>query len=293
MGANRNMDIEKLFDDLDDISAKPERIIKAPFMYPGGKGNSLKFILPYLPFKEGYIEPFGGSGAVLLNRSRSNLEVLNDRHAGITAFYRCMRDPVLLEKFIDWCEYTVNSREEWYNCKETWCDAKDDFSRATAWYYATIYSFVSKGSSWAYTLVGSGKHGISGKARNKIPLLKQMHARLKYVTIENRDWLELVKIYDHSSVVWYMDPPYYGNTSIDYKHNMKEKEHILLLDTIQTMDGYVAISGASNDLYDSYPWDDKITYEVIRSCAYKHGSESTAIRPKCEECLWIKYNQSE
>ena len=83
-----------IFEQLEEESTSfnPSQIIKAPFPYPGAKTRSLKQIIPLLPYRDSYIEPFGGTGAVLLARNPSPLEVLNDRYMGINAFYRCIRD---------------------------------------------------------------------------------------------------------------------------------------------------------------------------------------------------------
>lgn len=81
-----------------------------PFRWYGGKYSHLKWLLPQLPQTHRYIEPFGGSGAVLLNREPSPVEVYNDRDSDVTNFFKVLRDDrdELLEKIA----LTPFSREE-------------------------------------------------------------------------------------------------------------------------------------------------------------------------------------
>lgn len=48
------------------------------FGWYGGKFSHLKWLLPLLPHAHHYCEPFGGSAAVLLNRSPSPVETYKD-----------------------------------------------------------------------------------------------------------------------------------------------------------------------------------------------------------------------
>ena len=70
----------------------------SPFKYVGGKASKLDFILPHLPYREGFLELFGGSGAVLINRSISPVEHYNDADDRASAFFRCLQNP---EMFAD------------------------------------------------------------------------------------------------------------------------------------------------------------------------------------------------
>ena len=81
-----------------------------PFRWYGGKYSHLKWLLPQLPETHRYIEPFGGSGSVLLNRDPSPVEVYNDRDSDVTNFFKVLRDnrDELLEKIA----LTPFSREE-------------------------------------------------------------------------------------------------------------------------------------------------------------------------------------
>lgn len=284
-----------LFEGLDDASNESrEQIIRAPFSYPGGKSRSVETITELLPIRKIYVEPFGGSGAVLLARRASQLEVFNDRYAGVVAFYRCVRDHDKLEQLIERLRHIVHAREEFRWCKDTWQNCKDDVERAARWYYMTMCSFGSLGRNFGRAT--NGKNTMVAKIRNKFPEFQPLHDRIKDVTFENQDWSQMVRDFDSDETVFYMDPPYLTAHRGTYKNEMSYDEHRHLLDTIQQTKGFVALSGFSNELYDSYDWDERHTWDVAQSIKamafteenYKADEVGLKTRPKHEEVLWIK-----
>lgn len=73
-----------------------------------------------------YIEPFGGSGAVLLGKAKPDpFEVYNDYNSNLVNLFRCMRDrPMALIRELGFL--TLNSRED-FNALRAFL-AQDDFS---------------------------------------------------------------------------------------------------------------------------------------------------------------------
>lgn len=284
-----------LFDDLDKASGtkKPdERILHAPFGYPGGKTRSVKNILPHLPYKKVYVEPFGGSAAILLARKPSRLEVYNDRYAGVVAFYRCLRDPVLFGRLTEWLELTVHSKEEFYWCKDTWKDVNDPVERAGRWYYMSMYSFSSIGRNWGRTT--SVKSGIAGKIRRKLELFPEIHERFKSVQVENQDWEQCIKDYQSKDAVIYCDPPYLDVYRGTYENEMSPERHKEFLDAVHSSPAYVAVSGYSNPLYESYKWDARYEWDAyvsVQGNAPAEGnnkSDMVDLTRRATEVLWIK-----
>lgn len=112
-----------LFDDAtakDDVRALVERNNgiapsrngrrKIAFGWYGGKFSHLDWLLPLLPEVHHYCEPFGGSAAVLLNRSTAPVETYNDLDGEIANFFRILRDKK--EQLIEAIGLTPFSREE-------------------------------------------------------------------------------------------------------------------------------------------------------------------------------------
>lgn len=273
---------------------KREEYIRAPFGYPGGKSRSLDSILPNLPYRDGYCEPFGGSGAVLLSRHESKLEIFNDRYAGVVAFYRCLRDKNKKDELTDRLQLSLHSREEFIWCRDTWKDCSDDVERAARWYYMTTMSFGQQGRNFGRQMKGRAQLGP--KLKNNLQLFQGIHNRLLNVQIENLDWRQCLKDYDTPDMVFYLDPPYYRYARGMYECDMPQEDHKELLERIFQLQGFVALSGYENELYDQYPWNLRFQWRVnVSSLAQAFtesnnlaGKEDTIKRGFAIETLWIK-----
>ena len=68
--------------------------IKTPVSRVGNKTSILHILYALFPIRyERYIEPFGGSGAVLLGKAEPDkFEVYNDYNGNLVNLFRCMRD---------------------------------------------------------------------------------------------------------------------------------------------------------------------------------------------------------
>ena len=285
---------EALFENLETQSTPKTRdiVTRAPFNYPGGKSRSVNKILARLPERTVYVEPFGGSGVILLNRLPSKLDVFNDIFSGVVCFYRCIRDVVKLERLIELMEHTIHSREEWVWCKETWQDESEEVERAFKWYYMVSYSFGGLSRNFGRSTSGAGCLG--GKFRNRIKGLYKIHERFKRVQVENQDWERCISDYDSPETVFYLDPPYVDADTGVYKHILGHNDHRHLLDVIFSLQGFVAISGYSNPLYDERDWDEEYGWDSFISIQSisEHGNKSDEHnkRGHAKEKLWIKTN---
>lgn len=281
-------DLFSIFMSMDDTPVKRNELIRAPFGWAGSKWRSLENILPHLPYRKLYCEPFGGSGAVLLSRNESKLEIFNDRFSGVVAFYRCIRDKDKLQPFLDRMELTIHSREEFVWARDTWKNCEDEIERAARWYYSVLMSFSQRGRDFGRSVDSSGQ---MGKRLRSIPkLLGPVHSRIRNVQFENLDWRQCFKDYDHEDMVWYLDPPYYDYSKGIYEHELSNSDHREFLERIQSLKGFVALSGYYNELYTKYKWDRVHSWEVRDSVQPLSAQDENNDhrRGKATEVLWIK-----
>ena len=280
--------------DLFEETQKDEyEIIKPPFIWMGGKSRSLKHILPHLPSRKSYIEPFGGSAAVLLGRPPSTLEVYNDRYQGLVDFYRCIRDPQKYRALISRLELVVHAREEFVFCKANWDKHDDVIERAARWYTMIELSFGGQGRNFGRT---TAPMRFAGKFREKLPAFGKIHERFKRVQVEHCDWASCFRDYDSPDAVFYVDPPYLNTSTAAYKCTWSLEDQKRLLETIHECEGFVALSGYDLPMNNDYPWDDKYSWQVsvtAKSLAYTEGNhkdnlQGLEVRDTGIECLWIK-----
>lgn len=80
--------------------------MKAVMKYPGSKWSISNWIISFFPPHHSYLEPFLGSGAVLLNKPRSHIETVNDLDSNIVNLFEWMRkDPERLAREIYFTPY--------------------------------------------------------------------------------------------------------------------------------------------------------------------------------------------
>lgn len=273
-----------------------EKYLKLPFAWPGGKMEHLKKILPHIPYGKGYGEPFGGSGAVLLNREPIGLEVLNDRYSGITDFFRVVRDRKLYPLFMERITCTVHSREEFIWCKKTWRDLVDDpVERAARWYYMIRYAVNCKPRS----TFGRSTDPIvrfADRLHKSLPLFGPLHSRLHTVTMENQDWRQCIDDYDRVGFVWYFDPTYLDCVPGTYEEELSEDDHRELAVRIRHMHSHVTMSSYGGPktlaIYDQEGlWDDVIVFKRT-SRANTQRLDLDQDRVPVDEYLWIRKARS-
>lgn len=283
-------DLFAAFQSVDETPMEREESLRAPFPYVGAKKRTLKSVLAQLPYTDRWVDAFGGSGIVTLHRRPCKFEVFNDRHAGITAFYRCVQDQEKRDRLVDRLELTVHSREDYNWCRDTWQhDEMDDVERAARWYYSVAYSFGGVGRNFGRSLDPISV--MAGKLRNKLPHFEAVHQRFKYVQVENACWRTMFRDYDHEDTVWYLDPPYYGLHV--YKHEMTKADHIEMCRRIFELRGFVALSGFDNPVYDKFPWDRKESWPLVLTVTTRATRTDTSNvdeigTQKKTDNLWIK-----
>lgn len=287
-----------IFGSLDKTPEVRETYTRAPLGYPGSKAKSIEKILPHLPYRGGYCEPCGGTASVLLARHQSDIEIFNDRYAGIVAFYRCIHDPKLWIELKARIEMTVHSREEFIWCRDTWEDTTDSVERAARWYYMHQNSFGKQGRHFGRAIKGKGQHGNA--MQNNTRLFAPVHQRLRNVQIENLDWRLCLEDFDSPEMVFYIDPTYVKFARGMYTHNFSTADHKELIERIQNLQGFVALSGYADDetraIYDRYPWDHFYSWQIRTSSVGMAFTETNNLLGKEEghhrhlvtEALWIR-----
>lgn len=278
-----------------------EKTLRLPFAYPGSKADYLKDILPHIPYGSGYGEAFGGSGAVLLNREPSKLEVYNDRYGGITCFFRVVRDRALYNQFMERLgAMTLHSREEFLWCKATWDNCEDTVERAARWYYTIRFAVNGKAKSTFGRSLGPAVR-FADRLAKSLPLFGPLHGRLQTVTIENQDWRQLIEDFDRKGFIWYLDPTYLDCFPGAYEHELSIADHKELMVRIPHLQGFVAVSSydgpATRAIYDvKGVWDDCIVWErktTALTQAFNSENnlinlEQTSSRETKKELLWIR-----
>lgn len=262
-----------------------------PFRWYGGKYSHLDFILPQLPKTEQYIEPFGGSAAVLINREASPVETYNDIDGDVVNFFKVLREnrDELLEKIA----LTPFSREELTKAVEKKNDdGLSDIERARLFFVRagqTRSGLAQEATPgrWAYCKSTSRRNmsGAVSRWHGRLDQLYDVADRLRRVQIENKPATEVIERHDDENSLFYLDPPYpheiRGDTN-SYGHEMTDDDHRELAEAVKNCEGKVAISGYQCDLYN----------ELFGDWNRVDGEEKTmhTTKDQRQESLWLNYD---
>lgn len=251
--------------------------------YLGGKNRIAPWIISFFPHHKIYVEPFGGSGAVLLNKQPAWLDVYNDLYDRIVNFFEVLRDPEKSEQLARLVELTPYAQEAYARSFEIAEDPVEDALRFA------VNSMMSYGGG--IYKPGFKRDGILRttpypKTWREYPdVVRECAAELRNRNIEinNMDALQVMARYDSPDTLHYVDPPYVQSTRgnrVRYAHEYDQQDHERLLAFLQTLKGKVVLSGYDSELYarqlDGWRKECKVAYDT-------QGGKKI-------ECLWMNYN---
>lgn len=232
--------------------------IKSPVSWMGNKSSILHILYALFPLQyDRYIEPFGGSGSVLLGKPQPDkFEVFNDYNQNLINLFRCMRDrPLAFIRELGFL--SLNSRDDFNALKqffkneefsdayldeeleltsillpkpqaeelrELYSEIKEDYNlrRAAMFLKFIRISYSSGGRSFACQPFN---------LRSLFGLVQAFSKRCENVIIENQDFEVFIKHYDRPGGFIYGDPPYYSSEYV-YQCGFAWEDHLRLRDTL-------------------------------------------------------------
>lgn len=277
-------------------------IIKTPVSWMGNKTSILHILYALFPLSYGrYIEPFGGSGAVLLGKAKPDkFEVYNDYNANLVNLFRCMRDRPMsfirelgflnlnsrddfntIKRFLEKQEFTdsyMKQELELTNIllpppqaceiRRLYKRGKEDYDlrRAVMFLKLVRYSYSSGGKSFACQPFN---------VASLFKLIQQLSNRLANAIIENQDFEVLIKHYDRPDSFFYCDPPYYTSEYV-YECGFTWDDHLRLRNALAESKGKWLVSYNDcpeiRNLYEGFQFFDfKRIHSMVQK--YEAGKE--------------------
>ena len=284
---------------------------KPPFPWIGSKEKIAPYILQLFPPKlTQYVEPFGGSGAVLLALppDPNRLDIYNDLDAELVNLYSCIKEcsnvllrelkflPIhgrtLFEYYRDFVAhkevYFQNVQAEIECLGDRSCFTEEqagellpifqerlalyDVKRAAAYYLAIRGSFSG-------TINSFGVKGVD--VERFLKLFPPVSARLKDVPLENKNALQLIRERDKKGSLIYADPPWH----YDRKHGSGVAENHYPTMSIEEICALPVSELAAKDsalfLWATFPQLNE-AFRVIDAWGFKY---------KTLAFLWLKQNR--
>ncbi len=294
--------------------------LPAPIRYYGAKWALAEWIIGYLPEHDTYGEPFGGSGAVLLRKKPSAVEIYNDFDDVVVNFFRVVRDKDLRDQLMMAIELTPFARAECDACIVPNVEVDGPVEAARKFY---VSSWQGRGmgaasqrsaAGWRFVVDAVGSYPPSDFYSRAESML-WVAERMKHVQIEHGKAFDVIDRYDRPGVLWYLDPPYSHESSSGgrgkeegkgkgkgasrasfkvYRGEMNEQDHGGFLHKVASpsdpLKGMVVISGYDNPQYTS--WFESVDGKPVYCPGWKIVRREAVVDrgEKKVEVLWISPN---
>ena len=248
---------------------------KPPFPWIGSKEKIAPYILQLFPPKlTQYVEPFGGSGAVLLALppDPNRLDIYNDLDAELVNLFSCIKEcsnvllrelkflPIHGRKLFEYYRDFVAHKEVYFQNVQAEIECLGDrscfteeqagellpiFQERLALYdvkRAAAYYLAIRGS-FSGTINSFGVKGLD--VERFLKLFPPVSARLKDVPLENKNALQLIRERDKKGSLIYADPPYVKTERlyrVAGKLGRFRRFHVRLWQVLTDRDSYVVLS---------------------------------------------------
>ncbi len=191
------------------------------------------------------------------------MEVYNDYNSNLTNLFRCVK---YYGQELQWeLMWVLNSREVFEDYRAQLQNrGLTDIQRAARFFLLLRISYGSNGRTYGC---------VKKDVLNMYEYLSWVQTRLSSVIIENKDFEDLIKVYDRTGTLFYLDPPYYG-TEKYYQVEFTEADHLRLAQAIGSMQGRFILSyndsGFIRELYKDYMIEEVSRQHNLRA-RYKDG----------------------
>lgn len=200
---------------------------KTCLRYPGGKFYGSRVILPHLNVDhEEYREPFIGGASIFLAKDLANTNWINDKDSSLINFYNIICSPKKSIELFKMLEHEKVTKKRYFEVLNM--VAENSVEQAFQYFYLnrTSFSGIMVKPRWGYML---GSSVTPDKWLSRIiPVAEKMLS----ARITNLDFREVLNHGD-SSVLCYIDPPYFMASKSIYTHEFSSQDHFDLLDILK------------------------------------------------------------
>lgn len=196
------------------VSIRPVKPAIPVAPYIGGKSKLAKLIIEQIESipHTTYAEAFVGMGGVFLRRSSApKVEIINDYSKDVSNLFRILQTHYVA--FLDYLKWQLTTRADFDRLMAVDPDTLTDIQRAGRFLYLQKTAFGGKVSGRNFGMIYDGPARFD--VTKLVPILESAHERLSRVIIECLDYKDFIRQYDRPGVLFYLDPPYYGNEN-DY-----------------------------------------------------------------------------
>lgn len=216
-----------------------------------------------MPEHSVYVEPFGNTASILLQKAPVKKEVYNDIHEDVVNFFTVIQtDSLALYHACTKLPYSEAVYREMLSSPVP----DDTVQKAARFYYLSRAGFLasSRGTTGFRTNTSDGRN--FGKFYYKeCERFYAVSKRLQSVELLNRDFRKIIRAYrDHEDALILADPPYYDGTDY-YENNFTWKAHRDLAELLASIKGKAMVLNSENERIHELYTDMGFHYKSIRT----------------------------
>lgn len=196
-----------------------------------------------------YLEAFSSGACILLNKTKSKIEVINDHDEEITGIYKAIRNEP---------KELVRRLNLYKCCEETFLRSQkkiafeDYLDRAVNEYIVTRMSKTESKRTFCEKICQKCKRSKASAWIDAIEELNLIAERIKETHIFSLPAIDIIRKFDTPDVFLFCDPPALietNNKKSMYESEMTTDDHIELSIALNNFSGKVLLSGNLNPLY--------------------------------------------
>lgn len=252
--------------------------IKTIFNYMGNKTAIAEFVIRHIPPHRTYIEPFGGTMAILLNKAQSEFEIYNDYNKNLSNLFEIIR--TRKDEFVrNVQDLPINEviYDKFYD--QIWVEG-DELESAVRYFYIMKLCYMGK---FTGGFVLDLKNNFVRSIEESVRDIEAIHRRIKSVLVLNRDYKDLITKYGQKEDVFInLDPPYVDSETYYQKlaGAFTEAEHIKLRDMLAKCKCRWMLSYEKSDLVSDLYQD----FKILSTSKYRQSKYTMS-----EEVLVVNY----
>lgn len=253
----------------------------------GAKNRVARRMIALMPKHDIYIEPFGNTASVLLQKPQVKKEVYNDINGNVVNFFRVLRDNPL--GLYNKCSSLPYSEEVYQDFVKS--DVPDDpLEKAVRFFYLSRCGFLGVNSKSFKS--HSSKRNDSAFYYRECERFYAVSRRFQGVEITNKDFATIIRRYkDHPNAFIMADPPYFDGT--DYYHaNFKLADHSKLARMLANISGKAMVCHSKNYQIHKLYTGLGFNFEVIRTKYLARASvqdKGKLVKPNTLLYLYMNY----
>jgi DNA adenine methylase len=207
----------------------------------GGKNRVAKRIIELIPDHRIYIEPFGNTASVLLQKPKANQEVYNDIESNVTNFFMVLRDnPIGLYNACVSLPYSEHMYYEFLKSKVP----DDPLDKAVRFFYLNRCGFLGSNSKGFKT--NSPTRNYAKFYYKECERFLAVSKRFQNVEITNKNFKKVITKYQDDPEAFFLcDPPYYDGTNY-YSTDFKLADHSVLAHQLANIKGKAMVCHSKN-----------------------------------------------